>query len=356
MTSPTAGAADVEAARLLLARLGISAEQLLDQPRTMHTVPTFDDYIERVSAAVGDGTARVYRTYWNRVRDAWGSRTIDSVTALDIKELAERMKADLVIRRNARGGRTAVEHLIGALRCLYQFAIDDGLIDERANPSARVSKPRRLASTRHALHGDQLDQIRGVAEDTSNDPDLDTLLIDFHSQTASRRGGALALRPRDLDGEQCMVKLREKGETERWQPVSPSLMRRLIAHGAERDSLDPEGPLIRYLNGRVVTRRRYDSMWVRIGNHLPWVKAQGISTHWIRHTTLTWVERNFGYAVARAYAGHNERRSDGTTATYVKGQVFEVAAALAAYTGEAHPMAAGQPAQPVARHPSALGF
>ena len=28
--------------------------------------------------------------------------------------------------------------------------------------------------------------------------------------------------------------------------------------------------------------------------------------HWIRHTTLTWVERNFGYAVARAYAGHTD--------------------------------------------------
>ena len=32
--------------------------------------------------------------------------------------------------------------------------------------------------------------------------------------------------------------------------------------------------------------------------------TQDISTHWIRHTILTWVERNFGYAVARAYAGH----------------------------------------------------
>ena len=28
--------------------------------------------------------------------------------------------------------------------------------------------------------------------------------------------------------------------------------------------------------------------------------TQGISSHWIRHTILTWVERNFGYAVAHA--------------------------------------------------------
>jgi hypothetical protein len=41
---------------------------------------------------------------------------------------------------------------------------------------------------------------------------------------ACRRGGALALRPRNLDPDQCLVLLREKGETVRWQPVSPTLM------------------------------------------------------------------------------------------------------------------------------------
>ena len=75
-------------------------------------------------------------------------------------------------------------------------------------------------------------------------------------------------------------------------------------------------------------------MWVRIGRHLPWVATQGISTHWIRHTILTWVERNFGYAVARAYAGHTDSGSNtGATATYVRASLSEVAAAVAALTG-----------------------
>jgi len=59
-----------------------------------------------------------------------------------------------------------------------------------------------------------------------------------------------------------------------------------------------------------------------------------------RHTTLTWVERNFGYAVAKAYAGHTDNGSDGgATATYVRATTYEVAAALAALTGEPHPLA-----------------
>jgi hypothetical protein len=67
--------------------------------------------------------------------------------------------------------------------------------------------------------------------------------------------------------------------------------------------------------------------------------AQQVSTHWLRHTTLTWVERRFGYAVARAYAGHTDSGSAGTTVTYIRADIHEVAAALAALTGEAHPLA-----------------
>jgi hypothetical protein len=55
--------------------------------------------------------------------------------------------------------------------------------------------------------------------------------------------------------------------------------------------------------------------------------TQQISTHWLRHTTLTWVERNVGYATARAYAGHNDTGNDaGTTATYVRATLPKIAA------------------------------
>src|SRR4051812_14422665 len=55
---------------------------------------------------------------------------------------------------------------------------------------------------------------------------------------------------------------------------------------------------------RPLPPRRYDQLWKRLGQRLPWVAAQGTSIHWLRHTTLTWVERHLGYGIARAYAGH----------------------------------------------------
>ena len=56
--------------------------------------------------------------------------------------------------------------------------------------------------------------------------------------------------------------------------------------------------------------------------------------------TLPVTSRNFGYAVAKAYAGHTDTGSDtGATATYVRATTHEVATALAALTGEPHPLA-----------------
>jgi integrase len=331
--------ADLDAARLLLARMGITPEQLL---RTGHTVttrmPTFREYISQVSDAVPNGTRRAYQTYWQRIIDTWGERRLDEPTPLEIKKLSESVKACAVTRKNSRGGRSAAEHLIAALRCLYRHAAADGLITDADNPAIRVAKPRRLPSTRRAIPDHRLAEIIKIAATTGNDPELDTLLLRLHTETACRRGGALQLRPSDLDTEQCLILLHEKGGTTRWQPVSPTLMHHLLIHSNERGDGSDER-LLCYRNRQPITARRYDHLWSRIGQHLPWVATQQISTHWLRHTTLTWVERNFGYAVARTYAGHIGNSDAGSTATYIRADLHEVASALAALTQEPHPLA-----------------
>jgi integrase len=185
----------------------------------------------------------------------------------------------------------------------------------------------------------RLAEVNHVAATTGDDPELDTLLLRLHTETACRRGGALALRPQDLDKQQCLILLREKGETVRWQPVSPTLMGRLAEHAQERHA-PADGQLLRYRGGKPITHRRYDHLWIRVGRHLPWARTQQITTHWIRHTVLTWVERNFGMAVAAAYAGHTDGGHDsGATGTYARATLAEVATALSVLTGESHPLA-----------------
>ncbi len=144
----------------MLDRMGLSPADLAAAPQERPAVPTFAEYVPVVSAAVTAGTRRAYGSYWNRVLDQWADRRLDEPTPSEIRQLMTHVKTHVVARRNARGGRSAAEHLVAALRCLYRHAEDDGLITEADNPARKVAKPRRLPSTRRAvpdtrLAGDQ---------------------------------------------------------------------------------------------------------------------------------------------------------------------------------------------------------
>lgn len=197
-TTPAAPAAShqaaVEAALLLLERMGLSVDDLTAAPSNRRPVPTFAEYVPVVAATVSPGTLRAYRAYWKKTVEQWGGRRLDEPTPSEVKQFAAQVKANAVPRRNSRGGTHAAENLISALRCLYQRAADDGLIEEKDNPARKVGKPRRMPSTRRALTDTELAEINRVAA-TGDDPELDTLILRLHTETACRRAGALAIRP-----------------------------------------------------------------------------------------------------------------------------------------------------------------
>ncbi|MGV9678841.1 tyrosine-type recombinase/integrase [Nocardia sp. NPDC003482] len=328
--APTAEA--VAAARLLLSQMGITPADLV----AAVTTPTFAEVIPKVRATLSDGTLRTYRVHLARLETEWGTRRLDEPTRGEVEDMARAVRANARTNRASRGGGSAVEHFIAAIRCVYRHAEAQGRIRPGDNPARALAKPPRRASHRYAIPSHQLAEICTVAARSGNDPDLDSLILRLHIETACRRSGALALRPHDLDPDRCVIWLREKGGTDRWQPVSPTLMRHLQQHARDRRAPQSER-LLRYRDGRPITSRRYDHLWARLGEELPWIALQGVTAHWLRHTTLTWVERTFNYAVASAYAGHSGK-AHGTTATYVKADLLEVAAAVSVLTGEPHPL------------------
>ncbi|MFI7545215.1 hypothetical protein [Actinoplanes sp. NPDC049599] len=115
--------------------------------------------------------------------------------------------------------------------------------------------PRRLPSCRRALTPGELSEINRVARTCGNDAVLDALLLRLHTETACRRGGALGLRVMDLDRGRGLVRLREKGETLRWQPVTLELAAKLDEHATMRGAVRPTDPLLRFRDGRALTSR-----------------------------------------------------------------------------------------------------
>ncbi|MGN2641150.1 tyrosine-type recombinase/integrase [Nocardia takedensis] len=330
-------AADFEAARLLLQRMNIRPEDLLADP-TDPAVPTFAEYVPRVIDAAPAGARRTYLPYWHKLRDHWPDRSIAEPTSLELQQLVEHTRRHAVVRRNSREGRSAAEHMVCAIRHLYRHAVASQYIPASRNPATALAKPRRQRSPRRALSTHQLTQINHIAATTGDDPDLDTLLLRLHLETACRTGSALRLHPEDIDPEFSQIRLFGKGGTIHWQPISPTLTARLLDHSNRGG--DPSQQLLRYRHGRPITRRRYDHLWQRLGRHLPWITTHQITTHWLRHTTLTWVERHHGYAIARGFAAHTEPTGrNGATLTYVQATITEIANAVADLTNEPHPLA-----------------
>src|ERR1700760_4658603 len=120
--SAAPGQAVVDAAMLVLERMGLTPADLLAAPAARPAAPTFAEYIPVVSALVSDGWRRAYRSHWDRVggpgggcRGAcgWsgtrvvgrgGSRRIDEPTPSEIRQLVQHDRAHVVPRRNSRGG------------------------------------------------------------------------------------------------------------------------------------------------------------------------------------------------------------------------------------------------------------
>lgn len=326
----------------LLARLGAltSGAPASGNP-SANLCPTLRDYYGKVCEAITSNAAKTYDTYWQQLVRALGDRRLNEVRTSDLQVVANAAKRNALVRRNSGGGEGAQENCVGAMRAFFALAVGDHHMKE--NPAAAVKKPGRRRNNRRALTEPQLLDLYRITAAGGNDPHLDLLLVRFHLETGARRGGALALTLADLDQVNQCVQLHEKGGTSVWQPVSRTLLDALTAHARIRGAVAAQDQVLRYLPTRTspvgtpLTRRRYNTLADRWQASMTDPSLRGLSIHWLRHTAITNVERLAGFAVARAFARHEDGAE--TTTTYIKGNLSEVARAVALMTNEAHPLA-----------------
>lgn len=257
-------------------------------------------------------------------------------------------------RRAARGraakavhGKGAAETAVNAYRWLFLRARLVGHI--QSDPAVDLKIPRRSDTRRRALAPNEFEPFFDAVAGGGDDPELDTLLCWFHAETGARREGGVGLTCGTLHDARQMIRLSEKFELERDQPVSSELIAALRAHAIERGgprcdptspSYDLESPVFWYrARGsqpcRPLTGRRYDTLFQRVQATLPWADQVAFTAHGLRHTAGTLVERLAGTQVARRFLGHADRT---VTDTYTDASEAEVAAAVARLTGQPHPL------------------
>jgi integrase len=296
-------------------------------------LPTLGEWIDAITPAFTPRTAATYQSYWNLAVTRLGEHRLAEITVVDLQAVVNEAVARAQSRRPGSTGRASQESCIAALRAVFGRAANARLVP--TNPAAALRKPHRGRSRRRALDDTELAELIDAIRTTSDDPDLDLLLVRFHLETGARRQGGLNLRLRDIDTRRSTVWLREKNNTEREQPTSPSLIAQVQRHATTRAANHPDDPVFRRSNGTPITARRYDRMFTHARVCLPWSDHTAVSAHVLRHTAINAVGRLAGYPVAQTFAGH---RPPTVTGLYMQATIHEVARTIATLTGEPHPL------------------
>src|SRR2546421_13045088 len=104
----TSGRPEVDAALVLLAKLGVSpADLIAGVAAARPPVPTFAEFIPRVVAATTAGALKAYGPYWKRIGEHWASRRLDEPGPVGVERRGERLRAGRGGRPNGPGGAGA---------------------------------------------------------------------------------------------------------------------------------------------------------------------------------------------------------------------------------------------------------
>lgn len=308
------------ALRAVATQFGATREDLERIASSLATspVPLLRDFANEAMSLLTGRTRETYAHHISRLVVEFGDRPLDQITPLDLERVSVQARLCAVTHRAARHGYGAQESFVSATRFLFASAVKAGHLPE--NRAMGLARPRRRRSPRRALSAEELGMVLDAVIATSRDQELDVLIFAFARETACRREGILHLKVEDIHPAPSVV-LYEKYQEQREIPVSERLARALRAHAEHRHPGCPR--VFHFANGRCLTHRRFDTMFHRVGEHLPWAKTLGVSLHWIRYSTLTDIRMTSGERVAAAYAGHGDQ-AGGVTALYTRATFAEL--------------------------------
>ncbi len=330
---------------MLCEALEISPSEALELLAEAGTAPaepgapdyTVAEFLPIVEAATKPGARRTYATYWRRLVRAYGDRPLADVRTSDLESLRVSLpESETVVRRaNWREGYQAQRSAVQAWRKFFAVALTDGRIDD--NPASGCPMERRRPSARRGLTRDEAMALYDLAAGGGDDPELDCLIIRTCLETGARRDGLVTLTLGKINPVRQTLVLHEKGNQDRELPITRTLMQALLGHAADRGAAAPDDAVLRYRNGRPLSRRRFNTLFARIQAAAPFPDAAYVSAHWLRHTAVTWVERVGGEATAAAFAGHAPAQSR-VTGLYTSAATIEVVRAWHQVWQEPHPL------------------
>lgn len=242
-------------------------------------------------------TLKGFRQY---VEDRWPGRGPDQLSACDILQYLEHLRQ---VRHN---GASALNRQATILRNFYRAIVAMGYLEPRQNPMAHFPKikaaPRKLPTTLSReeiatlLHHPPTDTVLGI-----RDHALLTLLYG----TGIRASECAGLTEKDINWEECTIRVQGKGGHERTLPLNEEVVHVLRQYRLARGGAKANEPFFRSREGATLSR---NAIYERVRTHARQAHIpKRVSPHRLRHTFATHlVQEGVGLVTLRDLLGHRQ--------------------------------------------------
>lgn len=233
-------------------------------------------------------------------------------------------------KRERSNGTGAWRNYRDAVATLYKYV--SGFADVKS-PFKGARQAPKGSDARRALSEEEMQRLWTAAL-MDDDSELALLYLDCLRETAARVGAVHGLSLEDIDWATGFVTFRTKNKVVHVTCVSVDLLQRIRIRAENNGwdghvpaDYDPKNfesvgtPAFRTVSGRRISKKWTETFFDRIDRIAGDADNDKITAHWIRHTTITQVQRVLSKEAAARWAGHKVGpRKDAAeqTETYIK--------------------------------------
>lgn len=236
-----------------------------------------------VERGLSDNTRMAYRRDLEIYLANLGRGGIEEVGDVNPAALTRFLEAE---RKTGRSAAT-IRRRLSSIRGLHRWAVGAGA--SPVDPTREVARPRQTRKLPGVLTIPEVERLLASAEgDTPRDL-RDRALLEFGYATGLRASETIGVNLADLEVDPGMLRVRGKGDVERWVPVggvAREAVERWMERGRPHLRKEPSEPaLFLNLRGRRLSRTGY---WTIIKRHARSAGIQkGVSPHSLRHSFAT---------------------------------------------------------------------
>jgi integrase/recombinase XerD len=244
-----------------------------------------------------EATLKGFRQY---VEERWPGRGPDQLSACDILQYLEHLRQ---VRHN---GASALNRQATVLRNFYRAIVAMGHLEPRQNPMAHFPKtkaaPRKLPTTLSR------DEIAALMDHPETDTVLgirDRALLTLLYGTGIRASESAGLCEKDINWEECTIRVQGKGGHERTLPLNDEVVHVLRQYRLARGGAKSNEPFFRSREGGALSRH---AIYERVRTHARQAHIpKRVSPHRLRHTFATHlIQEGVGLVTLRDLLGHRQ--------------------------------------------------